>query len=127
MPADAAILAYVDTSVLVRSYVVEPGTGEAREILQRHAVVSSALMPLELASALRRLRRQRLLSSRHLEMIEARVRESRGFWTLLDLDGRVLQRAEDELRRGAPLRALTGDEQQRRAGLALGLDVVFVE
>lgn len=116
MPADAAVLAYVDTSVLVRSYVVEPGTGEARQTL---------------------------------EMIEARVRESRGFWTLLDVDGRVLQRAEDELRRGAPLHALdavhlataftfqaeagvrlpfiTGDEQQRRAGLALGLAVVFVE
>lgn len=149
MPADAATPAYVDTSVLVRSYVVEPGSVAARQALQRHAVVSSAVMPLELASALRRLRRQRRLSGRHFELLEARVRDSRGFWTLLEVDGRVLERAEAELTRGAPLRTLdalhiataltfqadagvrmpfiTGDDQQRRAGLALGLEVVFVE
>jgi hypothetical protein len=61
----------------------------------------------------------------------------------------VLERAEAELSRGTPLRTLdavhiataltfqadagvrmpfiTGDQQQRRAGLALGLDVVFVD
>jgi prevent-host-death family protein len=70
------------------------------------------------------------------------------FWTLLEVDGRVLERAEAELTRGAPLRTLdalhiataltfqadagvrvpfiTGDDQQRRAGLALSLEVVFV-
>lgn len=128
---------------------MEPGSVEARRVLQHHAVVSSALMPLELASALRRLRRQRRISPRHFELIEARVKDSREYWTLLAVDGRVLERAEAELTRGTPLRTLdavhiataltfqadagvrmpfiTGDQQQRRAGLALGLDVVFVE
>jgi predicted nucleic acid-binding protein len=148
MPADASPRAYFDSSVFVRSYVVERGTAEAVRLIQEHAVVSSALAPLELAGALRRLRRQRRLSRRQLEGIEARVRDDRPFWTLLDIDGRVLRRAEHELTRGAPLRALdaihlataltfqietsarmpfiTADRQQQRAGLTLGLDVVFV-
>jgi len=149
MPADTPTRAYFDTSVFVKSYVVEPGTSDAVRLIQDHAVVSSALAAVELTSALRRLRRQRRLSRRQLEAIEGRVVADRRFWTLVDVDRRVLERAEEELRRGAPVRTLdaihlataltfevdadarvpfiTGDEQQRRAGIALGLDVIFVE
>lgn len=149
MPADPSTRAYFDTSVFVRSYVVEPGTSDAIRLLQDHAVISSALAAVELASALRRLHRERRLSPRQLDAIEARVVADRRFWTLLDVDRRVLERAEEALRRGMPLRALdavhlataltfqaeadvhlpfmTGDEQQQRAAVALGLDVVFIQ
>ncbi len=46
-----------DTSVLVKCYVAEQGTPEALSLTSRHAVLSSALAPIEVTSALRRQER----------------------------------------------------------------------
>ena len=48
--------AYFDTSVLVKRYVREDGSMYARALMRRHRVVSSAVAPLELLSALTRRR-----------------------------------------------------------------------
>ena len=148
MPADHLAGAYFDTSVLVKAYVAETGTREAVRLLGRYRVLTSAVAPVELASAVRRLRRQRRLSRRHVELIEARADQDRASWTLLALDGDVLARAEavtraasvttlDALHLASALAFqastglrppfITSDGQQRRAGAALGLDVVFIE
>ena len=139
--------AYFDASILARSYVLEAGTAEALRLLRAHAVISSAIAPVELASALRRRRMEQRLSRSEFQRLTAAIREDREHWTLVEADSTVLTRAEQvttnravrtldavHLASALVLRDLadhavpfiTGDEQQRRAGIALGLDVVFV-
>ena len=87
------------------------------------------------------------MTSRQADWIAARIRDERPRWTLLTLDPVVLDQA-DRLARTQPVKTLdalhlaslmvfaaetglrvplvTGDDQQRRAGEALGLDVIFV-
>ena len=48
--------AYFDTSVLVKQYVEEAGSVSARRLFLRFQVVSSALTPVEMMSALARRR-----------------------------------------------------------------------
>jgi predicted nucleic acid-binding protein len=148
MPADATAYGYFDTSVVVKSYVREEGTARALALSRRYAFLSSALVPVELASALRRHRAEKQLTKGELEWIEHRIREDRPHWMLLEVDARVLDRAENLMRTtpvktldalhlasalvfqdetGLRLPFITGDEPQRRAGQALGLDVVFVK
>ncbi len=148
MPAERVSLGYFDTSVLVKSYLVEPGTSRALALLRRHALLSSALAPIELVSAIRRHRAHRRLTDHQLTQIESRIQEDRPHWTLLELDSHVLGRAES-LTRTLPVRTLdalhlasalvfqgetglrppfiTADAQQRGAGEVLGLEIVFVQ
>jgi uncharacterized protein len=146
MPADGTF-AYFDTSVLVKSYVAEPGTPAALRLLGRYAILSSAIATVELASAIRYHRAQRKLTARELSRIEARIADERPLWNLLAVDGSVLERAEAltrvmavktldavhvasalvfEHETGLRVPFVTGDDQQRRAATALGLAVVFV-
>lgn len=147
MPADRSAWAYFDTSVLVKCYVEERGTPEAVSLIGRHAVLSSALAPIELTSALRRQEASGGLTRRQRAHALARSRVDRVHWTLLEVDIHVLARAEalagiepvgtlDALHLASALvfqaetnlrpPFITGDAQQRRAAEALGLDVVFV-
>ena len=48
--------AYFDTSVVVKGYVREPSSTMARALLRRHRCVSSAILRLEVVSALNRRR-----------------------------------------------------------------------
>ena len=147
MPADRPGWAYFDTSVLVKCYVEEAGTPEAVSLIARHAVLSSALAPIELTGALRRQEAGGGLTRRQREHALLRFRADRAQWTLLELDSHVLARAE-ALAGTGPVKTLdalhlasalvfqaetnvrppfiTGDAQQRRAAEALGLNVVFV-
>jgi predicted nucleic acid-binding protein len=147
MPADRLAWAYFDTSVLVKCYVQEHGTPEALSLIGRHAVLSSALAPIEVTSALRRQEASGGLARRQREQALVRLRGDRARWNLLELDWHVLARAE-ALAGTAPVGTLdalhlasalvfqaetnlrppfiTGDTQQRRAAEGLGLDVVFV-
>jgi predicted nucleic acid-binding protein len=147
MPADPPAWAYFDTSVLVKCYVAEQGTHEALSLTGRHAVLSSAIAPIEVTSALRRQEAAGGLTRRQCDRALQRFRADRAHWTLLELDRHVLARAESVVG-VAPVRTLdalhlasalvfqteadlqppfiTGDAQQRRAAEALGLNVVFV-
>jgi predicted nucleic acid-binding protein len=148
MPADPSALAYFDTSVLVKCYVAESGTPAALGLIARHAVLSSALAPIEVTSALRRQESRGALSRRQREQAFVRLGADRTHWTLLGLDPQVLEEAET-LTRTAPVRTLdavhlasalvfqtetrlrppfiTADVPQRRAASDLGLNVIFVE
>lgn len=147
MPAGELTAAYFDTSVLVKTYVQERGSAAAVEALGRYAMVTSAIAPIELTSALRRRRDSGDLAAGDMEPIRESIRRDRSAWRLLSVDDSVLDRAEDvagrvavraldavhlasalvfrdERRAAAPF--ITADERQRRAAAALGLDVLFV-
>jgi predicted nucleic acid-binding protein len=147
MPGEPGAWAYFDTSVLVKCYVAEHGTHDALNLTGRHAVLSSAIAPIEVTSALRRQQAAGGLTRRQCDRALLRVRADRAHWTLMELDSQVLTRAES-VAGVAPVKTLdalhlasalvfqaetdlrppfvTGDAQQRRAAEALGLNVVFV-
>lgn len=88
-------VAYFDTSVLVKCYVEESGSAQAVVLLRRHGVLTSALAPIEISSALRRHQHQGQLSDREHAWILARFQRERPFWMMMEPDARVLAMAED--------------------------------
>ncbi len=150
MPPDGVRWAYFDTSVLVKRYVQEPGSRRARTMLRRYGFLSSAVVPVELLSALHRRQARGDLSPSDLEEILARIRRDRAYWALVEVSSAVLDRAEQVIGQtgvrtldaihlasalhacaaaggsASPMPFLTGDGPQREAALRLGLDVVWV-
>ena len=140
--------AYFDTSALVKRYVSEPGSFQARALLWRHDFLSSAITPVELMSALHRRRRTGDVSEATLQAVLRRVLRDRTRWELVEVGPSILNRAEELIQGGAPIKALdaiqiasaitfqsassiripfiTGDGQQRDAAARLGLAVVGV-
>ena len=146
MPAGERSAAYFDTSALVKCYLTEPGSAIALQAFDRHAIVSSAVARVEMASALRRHRTAAV--SGVVEAVVQRVRRERPEWRLVAVDDAVIARAE-HVAAAEPVRSLdalhlatalvfreatgleppfvTADERQRRAATAFGLEVIFVE
>ena len=87
--------AYVDTSVLVKRYVREPGSSRARVLLRRHRVLSSAIAPVEALSALARRRAAGNQAARDFVAIDNRMHKDRAHWTLVEVSPLVLNRAEE--------------------------------
>lgn len=139
--------AYFDTSVLVKRYVAEAGSTLADEFLARHDVVASALISVELPSALFRRWRGGTMAASQADAAARAARADQRRWLLVDVSAPVLRRAE-ELVRGAPVRTLdaihvgscleyqsatraavsfiTADARQRRAAEIARLEVVWV-
>lgn len=86
--------AYFDTSALVKRYVDEPGRREVQQLLRRHDCVTSAILPVELRSALRRRVAERTLDSSHVSGILKRVAADRAYWTVIEVGTEVLNGAE---------------------------------
>jgi len=142
-----AAWAYFDTSVLVKRYVKEAGSGRATALLRRYRFLSSAIAPVEATSAFRRRSATGGLTQRDLTAILARMRRDRAYWELVEVSGLVLDRAE-ELIRGTGLGTLdaihvasalifqgasgmsipfvTADAEQREAAGQVNLDVVWI-
>lgn len=139
--------AYFDTSVLVKRYVEEDGAAQARVLLGRHRLLSSAILPVEALAALGRRRDAGDLSEANHAAILGRLQRDRAHWELVDPTRTVLARAE-QLAGGQGLRALdalhvasalefgsstelrvpfiTADRRQREAARRSGLNVVWV-
>jgi predicted nucleic acid-binding protein len=139
--------AYFDTSVLVKRYVEEDGAAQARLLLGRHRLLSSAILPGEALAALGRRRDTGDLSEANHAAILGRLQRDRAHWELVDPTRTVLARAE-QLAGGRGLRALdalhvasalefgsstelrvpfiTADRRQREAAERSGLTVVWV-
>ena len=139
--------AYFDTSVLVKRYVEEDGAADARVLLGRHRLLSSAILPVEALAALGRRRDARDLSDADYAALVGRLRRDREHWELVDATRTVLGRAE-QLAGGQALRALdalhvasalefegstdlripfiTADRRQREAARRAGLNVVWI-
>ena len=86
--------AYFDTSALVKRYVDEPGRREVQQLLRRHDCVTSAILPVELRSALRRRVAERTLDSSRVSEILKRVAADRAYWTVIEVGTEVLSGAE---------------------------------
>ena len=86
--------AYFDTSALVKRYVDEPGRREVQQLLRRHDCVTSAILPVELRSALRRRVAERTLDSSRVSEILKRVAADRAYWTVIEVGAEVLRGAE---------------------------------
>lgn len=140
--------AYFDTSALVKRYIREPRSLQVRTLLRRYDFVSSAITPVEIASALRRRRRAGDLSEDTFAALVRRARQDRLQWELVEVSSVVLDRAEELLQGVTPIRALdaiqvaslvifqsasqmrisfvTADVRQREAATQLGLDIIWV-
>jgi predicted nucleic acid-binding protein len=101
----APLLAYFDTSVVARRYVLEPGSAMARTLLRRYRCVSSAILPVEVMSALCRRRATGDLAAVDFAAVLSRVVEDRRRWELVPVSEPLLALAEDLIQR-SPLRTL---------------------
>jgi predicted nucleic acid-binding protein len=88
------VWAYFDTSALVKRYIEEAGRRDVLQLLRLHAVVTSAILPVELRSALRRRESERALDSGRVAQILRRAATDRAYWTLIEVTSDVLTSAE---------------------------------
>jgi predicted nucleic acid-binding protein len=120
--------AYFDTSALVKRYVDEAGRREVLKLLRHHECVSSAVLPVELRSALRRRETEGTLEAARVPEILKRVSADRDYWTLVDVGAEVLGAAE-KLLAVHPLRTLDAIHVASAQVFAAGLsepDLMFV-
>ena len=97
--------AYFDTSALIKRYVNEPGRREVLQLLRKHDCVISAVLPVEVRSALRRRVAEGTLDASRIPAILKRFTADRAFWTFIEVSREVLTAAET-LSAAHPLRAL---------------------
>lgn len=97
--------AYFDTSALIKRYLEEPGRREVLQLLRKNDCVVSAVLPVEVRSALRRRVSEGTLDGNQIATILKRFTADRAFWTVIDVSGEVLAAAET-LSAAHPLRAL---------------------
>jgi predicted nucleic acid-binding protein len=97
--------AYFDTSALIKRYVEELGRREVLGLLRKNHCVISAVLPLEVRSALRRRVAEKTLDSRRVASILKRFAADRPYWTVIEVSSDVLAAAES-LSAAHPLRAL---------------------
>ncbi|MBI1873590.1 MAG: type II toxin-antitoxin system VapC family toxin [Acidobacteria bacterium] len=97
--------AYFDTSALIKRYIREPGRRQVLQLLHRNNCVVSAVLPVEVRSALRRRVAERTLDERRVPAILRRFAADRAFWTFVEVSREVLASAEI-LSATHPLRAL---------------------
>ena len=147
VPRTARSWAYFDTSVVAKQYLAERGSDQARELFGLHQLVSSLLMPLELASGFRRRLAAREVTSSEYETALRDIADDRTRWELVSLEDEVLRGAERLARRivirtldaihvasalhvregtGIALAFVTADARQREAAETAGLRVVWV-
>lgn len=137
---------YFDTSVLVKRYVAERGSRQARNLLRRYRFVSSVITPVETVSALSRRRLSGEISGQDFARVLSWIRRDRAYWELIEMTALVLGQAEELLQK-IPLRTLdalhlasavifqsvseiqirfiTADIRQTEAAKQLGLEVVW--
>jgi len=142
-----AAWAYVDASALVKRYVGESGSSRVVSLFRRHRFLSSAIVPLEILSALSRRRLSGEFGDRDFQAAIARMTVDRARWELIGLTSLVVGRAEALAREqrllrldavhvasalafheetGSRLRFVTAAPRQRAAAQRCGLPVVWV-
>lgn len=96
---------YFDTSALIKRYVGESGRREILQLLRRDACVTSAVLPVELRSALRRQAAEGSLDGAGLPAILKHLAADRAYWTFVEVGTDVLAAAE-ALLAAHPIRTL---------------------
>ncbi len=85
---------YFDTSALIKRYVDESGRREVLQLLRRHDCVTSAVLPVELRSALRRRVAEGTIDRERVPDILKRFGTDRAFWACVEVNSDVLAAAE---------------------------------
>ena len=140
---------YFDTRALVKRYVDEPGRREVLRLLRRNECVTSAVLPVELRSGLRRRVAEGSIDAARLPAILKHVAVDRPYWTLVEVGIDVLAGAET-LVAAHPIRTLdaihvasaqlfatrmsmpgltfvSADKRQTETAVAVGLVVRHIE
>ena len=120
--------AYFDTSALVKRYIDEVGRRQVLQLLRRHECVASAVLPVELRSALRRRVTEGTLEAAQMPQILKRVAADRAYWTIVGVTAEVLTAAE-KLVTAHPLRTLDAIHVASAQVFAAGVsesDLMFV-
>jgi predicted nucleic acid-binding protein len=144
----ARLAAYFDSSILLKRYIREKGSGRAIALTRQHLIISAALAPLEMRSALRRVEAEGGLPAKAFGAALKRIQTERGKWDLVALSPEILQSAEGltidlnirsldsihlacalacQSRLKRRLQFITADIRQKDAAQKLGLGVLFVE
>jgi uncharacterized protein len=97
--------AYFDTSALIKRYVDELGRRDVLALLRKNHCVVSAVLPVEVRSALRRRMAEKTLDAKRVPAILKRLAADRAYWTIIEVSREVLTAAES-LSGIHPLRAL---------------------
>jgi uncharacterized protein len=97
--------AYFDTSALIKRYVEELGRREVLALLRDNQCIVSAVLPVEVRSALRRRVAEKTLDAKRAPGILKRLAADRAYWTIIEVSREVLAAAE-ALTSAHPLRAL---------------------
>ncbi len=144
----AAQPAYFDSSVLLKRYVQEHGSDLSLVLTRKYLIISAAIAPLEMRSALRRIEVDGGLSNKAFQAALQRIQAEREKWDLVVISSEILELAErmtvdlnvrsldaihlacavacrNRLRRSLPF--ITADIRQRDAAQHLDLDVISVE
>ena len=144
MPASWA---YFDTSVLVKRYVQEEGSSQARSLLKKHRILTSAIAPTETVSALSRRHTLEELTAKHFGETLRRIKADRAYWELVEVSALVLSEADKVILKtdlrtldvihlasiltfqnasGIQIPFITGDTKQHEAAAHLGLEIIWV-
>lgn len=86
--------AYFDTSSLIKRYVEELGRREVLRLLRKNQCVISAVLPVEVRSALRRRMADKTLDAKRVPSILKRFAADRPYWTVIEVSSDVLAAAE---------------------------------
>lgn len=139
--------AYCDTSAIVKRYVRESGSATIMHVLHRYDSVSSAVLTVEIRSALRRRASDGSIEPALLPTLFERVTSDRAYWTLVPVDADVLNAAETiasahavrtidaihvasaqvfAARLGATLTFVSADRRQLAAAAAVGFATMHI-
>ena len=146
MPAIRA--AYFDSSILIKRYIRVNGSDRALALTRQHLIISAAIAPLEMRSALRRVKAEGSLSAKAFQAALKRIETERDKWDLVAITAEILQSAERltidldirsldsihlacalacQFRLGRHLPFVTADLRQKDAAQKLGLEIVSAE
>lgn len=139
--------AYFDSSAIVKLYVQESGRAAVLRLLRQHAVVASAILPIEIRGALRRRAAENTIDSSRLPAALRRLAADRAQWNLLAASTEILDRTEQIVASNAvrtldaihiasaqefagrlqgQVPFISADRRQIEAAAALGLTVQWV-
>ena len=140
--------AYVDSSVLVKTYVWETGSDKARRLIRTRQVITSSIAGVELLSAFRRNLTARSIDQKVYSAIVGRLSQHREKMRFVELTSNVLENAEryvsdfdiraldaihiasaivSRARFPKELPFVTADSRQRDVAVKLGLKVIWIQ
>jgi len=132
----------------VKRYVQEEGSSQARSLLRKHRILTSAIAPTEAISALSRRRMLQELTAKHFAEILTRIQADCAYWEFVEVSALILNKADEVIIKmdiraldaihlasiltfqtasGIHIPFITGDMRQREAAVHLKLDTVWVD